>query len=149
MAHVVFGSLFYWPDWAIKYHARMMAKMLHGTKPDYSNLITQYYLINTELDLCIAAMGIKLYYTQKQQLPDSLVDLVPAYMTEVPLDPFNQFQPLKYRRNGRAWTVYSFGPDKKDDLGELDLDTPTALPHGALISETRKGDLVIAIRDGH
>jgi hypothetical protein len=59
-------------------------------------------------------------------LPASLNDLVPAYLSSVPCDPFDD-QPLRYRRLAPGWVVYSIGSDMRDDGGiEGDPNNPTS-----------------------
>jgi len=50
-------------------------------------------------------------------LPESLTDLVPAYLPEVPLDLFDG-QPLRYRKLPNGYVVYSIGRDLSDDGGK-------------------------------
>jgi hypothetical protein len=45
-------------------------------------------------------------------LPDKLDDLVPVYLDEVPMDPFNG-KPLQLEKKADQWTIYSVGPDAK------------------------------------
>jgi hypothetical protein len=49
--------------------------------------------------------------------PATLSELTPACLSAVPLDPFDG-QPLRYRTKGSGYTLYSIGPDLKDDGGE-------------------------------
>jgi hypothetical protein len=50
------------------------------------------------------------------QMPSSISELVPAYLSAVPLDPFTG-ESLRLRADQAQWTVYSVGPDLKDDRG--------------------------------
>ncbi len=50
------------------------------------------------------------------RLPDSLAELVPAFLAEVPVDPFDG-QPLRYHRTNDSCVVYSVGPNREDDDG--------------------------------
>lgn len=52
------------------------------------------------------------------QPPPTLDALVPAYLTRVPVDPFSG-QPLRYRIEGGAYTIYSVDDDRRDDGGAL------------------------------
>jgi hypothetical protein len=60
-------------------------------------------------------------------LPNSLADVSAELSEGIPEDPFDG-QPLRYRAMpARGYTVYSVGPDRKDDGGAargLDADTP-------------------------
>jgi hypothetical protein len=49
--------------------------------------------------------------------PSALSELTPGCLSAVPLDPFDG-QPLRYRTKGSGYTLYSIGPDLKDDGGE-------------------------------
>jgi hypothetical protein len=49
--------------------------------------------------------------------PAALSELMPAWLSAVPLDPFDG-QPLRYRTKGSGYALYSIGPDLKDDGGE-------------------------------
>jgi hypothetical protein len=46
--------------------------------------------------------------------PERLDQLVPDFLSAVPLDPFDG-KPLRYRREGDGWVVWSVGSDMKDD----------------------------------
>jgi hypothetical protein len=48
--------------------------------------------------------------------PESLAQLVPDFLPDVPMDPFDE-QPLRYRKLDRGHVVYSVGPDFTDDGG--------------------------------
>lgn len=50
-------------------------------------------------------------------LPESLAELVPAYLPEVPLDLFDG-QSLRYRKLPKGYVVYSIGRDLSDDGGK-------------------------------
>jgi hypothetical protein len=67
------------------------------------------------------------YRTQKGKLPESLSQLVPDYLEELPLDLFNsENAPYKYVKNDSGdFLIYSFGPDSDDDLGEIEYESKT------------------------
>lgn len=50
------------------------------------------------------------------KLPERLDQLVPEFLTAVPLDPFDG-RPLRYSLTGDGYVLYSVGPDKADDGG--------------------------------
>jgi hypothetical protein len=54
-----------------------------------------------------------------EQVPASLERLVPRYLPAVPVDPFSG-QSLRLREDGRGYTVYSLGRNRRDDGGQLD-----------------------------
>jgi hypothetical protein len=49
--------------------------------------------------------------------PDALTELTPDYSTSTPVDPFDGL-PLRYRKKGGGYLLYSIGPNLKDDSGE-------------------------------
>ena len=75
-----------------------------------------------DLDLRILQIraAIALYEKAHNASPDSLDALVPAFLPEVPMDPFSG-KPLRYVREGENWKLWSFGYDLKDDGGAASL----------------------------
>ena len=51
--------------------------------------------------------------------PDVLVQLVPDYLTELPLDLFAA-RPVQYRRDGQGFVLYSVGPNELDEEGRAE-----------------------------
>jgi hypothetical protein len=68
---------------------------------------------------CIAALATERYRRDHGRWPDALADLVPAYLAEFPVDPYDG-QPLRMRRLADKIVIYSVGSDRKDDGGKLD-----------------------------
>jgi hypothetical protein len=66
--------------------------------------------------LLITLLAVRLFEMEKERYPQSLDELVPQYLDEVPLDPFD-LKPLRYRKRQDKWIIYSIGPDCKDDGG--------------------------------
>lgn len=69
-------------------------------------------LVRTEL-------AIHGYRRDEGNFPTSLQTLVPAWLNEVPLDPFSG-QALVYRADAEGYLLYSVGNDGTDDGGILD-----------------------------
>ncbi|MDO8805799.1 MAG: type II secretion system protein GspG, partial [Elusimicrobiota bacterium] len=90
--------------------------------PSYEKLIPRYHLYYCQLNVLRSALAVKLYQRGARRLPESLGQLVPAYLDAVPQDSFNKFTPLSYVKAGRKFSVYSFGPDGKDGGGAAALD---------------------------
>jgi hypothetical protein len=57
--------------------------------------------------------------THQGRWPDKLAELVPAFLHELPLDPYDG-QPLRYRVHDDSIVIYSVGPDLVDDGGRID-----------------------------
>jgi hypothetical protein len=67
------------------------------------------------------ALAMERFNLATGRWPDKVQDLVPLYLSEVPLDPFDGV-PLRLIRKGHAIIVYSVGPDKEDNGGAVDLN---------------------------
>lgn len=96
--------------------ARMLVTL--GT-PQWRTVATKYYTSLAEFDTLVLGVAIKTYELERGRTPNDLGELIPAYLSKIPPDPFNNFQPLKYEKRERGWTVYSVGPDKVDNHGSL------------------------------
>jgi len=65
----------------------------------------------------ITTIAILRYKEDKEQLPESLDQLLSAgYLNQLPMDPYSD-GPLVYRRQGDDFVLYSFGADFDDDGG--------------------------------
>lgn len=73
-----------------------------------------------ELRAADATLAVERFRRQHGCLPDTLDATVPAYLPEVPVDPFSG-GPLKYLVAERAFTVYSVGENRTDDQGSAAL----------------------------
>ena len=65
------------------------------------------------------AVAATRYLIEKGSLPKSLDDLVPAYLSLAPADPFVAGAPLRFKKTEEALIIYSVGPDGEDDGGPL------------------------------
>lgn len=69
--------------------------------------------------LGMTACALERYRLAQGKYPESLKELVPAYLDAVTLDPLNN-EPLHYRATGEGWfQLWSVGVDGKDDGGVL------------------------------
>lgn len=68
------------------------------------------------IDLLIADCAIRRFLIDHGKPPRTLHELVPNYLTVVPLDPFAD-KHLSYRAMGTNYELYSFAHNKKDDGG--------------------------------
>jgi hypothetical protein len=69
-----------------------------------------------QIDCAIVALGIERYRLAKGSLPKVLDDLVPRYIDEVPIDPFDG-KPVRYKLTEPGYIVYSIGEDGTDEGG--------------------------------
>lgn len=90
-----------------------------------------------QLTIAKTAIAVKLYQLKENKLPNKLLELVPTYLPEMPKDIFGTgfVQSIKTQD---GFTVYSLGPNQKDDDGRLRYD-PT---NGTFSS----GDIALQIR---
>jgi hypothetical protein len=68
------------------------------------------------LRVSIAAVAVERFRVAHGQLPQSLNDLVPQFLSAVPADPFDG-KPLRYHRLAKGYVIYSVGADGQDDGG--------------------------------
>lgn len=72
--------------------------------------------------LTITAIALKRFQLRHKHIPSALNELVPEFISAVPIDPMN-IQPLRYKLNTDGmFVLYSVGEDGKDDGGD---PTPT------------------------
>lgn len=74
---------------------------------------------NTRAELrdAITAIAVERWRLMHQDsLPDSLSDLVPAFLKAVPEDPFDG-KPLRFKKLKKGYCIYSIGPNLRDDGG--------------------------------
>jgi len=70
------------------------------------------------LRLGLAALALeKFRAAHDNRYPDALGELIPDCLASTPMDPFDG-QPLRYRKKGSGYLLYSIGPDLKDDSGQ-------------------------------
>jgi hypothetical protein len=68
-----------------------------------------------------ATLAVERYRLANGKLPDKLDELVPAYLSAVPTDPFDG-QPLRYKKLAKGYVVYSIGENGRDDGGDEKKD---------------------------
>jgi hypothetical protein len=67
--------------------------------------------------LAETALAVERYRDDNKKLPEKIADLVPAYLKELLLDPFDG-APLRYRPVTNGYIVYSVADNRQDDKGE-------------------------------
>jgi hypothetical protein len=82
------------------------------------------------LHMAALAFAIERYRIDNGELPDSLEDLTPEIIAEIPSDPFDG-EDIRFLRLERGYRLYCVGADKNDDHGRVEpvrkktLDTST------------------------
>jgi hypothetical protein len=72
-------------------------------------------------DVVDCLLAIKRHELQHGTPPASLRELVPNFLPDVPLDPFDK-NPLRYRQSDGKCAVYSIGVNGVDDGGRFDVE---------------------------
>ena len=94
-----------------------------------------------EMRLLQLELAIQAWRSTYNELPDSLNDLIPQYLDEIPLDPFSEAGSLlQYRRSEDGYVLYSVGYNGTDDGG--------AAPDEDDVVGYDSGDLRLDIRFG-
>lgn len=74
--------------------------------------------LRARLRTAMAAVAVERWrIAHNGQIPDSLDELVPAFLASVPQDPFDG-HPLRFKKLASGYAVYSVGPDGVDDGGK-------------------------------
>jgi len=72
-----------------------------------------------DIDLLLVSAAVLLYYAEHGVGPDNLQQLIPTYTPTLPVDPFGGGQfGYKSKRGGKELSLYSIGPDLRDDGGK-------------------------------
>lgn len=109
-----------------------------GEQPDkFEPVIPRGKYPRMQLAIAKVAVAMKLYQLKENKSPNKLVELIPSYQPEIPKDIFGT-GPLRGIKTPSEFTIYSFGPNKKDDSGKILYD-PT---NGTFSS----GDIILQIR---
>lgn len=90
--------------------------ILKSLVPSFSGVINCDLRITALLRNAQVALAIQRYRLAKSKLPDRLKDLVPDYLSSIPLDPYDGKE-LRYKKLDTGFVVYSIGEDLSDDDG--------------------------------
>jgi hypothetical protein len=71
-----------------------------------------------EMHAAIVALAVERYRLKHERWPRMLADLCPEYLAAIPVDPYNG-ETLHYRRWAEGVVIYSVGPDKTDNGGNI------------------------------
>lgn len=103
---------------------------------------------DTQNALLTVMLALRAYKAEHGSYPNRLDALAPHYLAHVPDDPFALSTPLRYRRLGKTFLLYSVGPDGKDDGGKPIFDAAKGGPRPSLhdaryfVYPDSKGDIV-------
>ncbi len=71
-------------------------------------------------DLLMLEFALRAYRLEHGNYPAALEQLAPGHLQAIPTDPFGAGEILKYQRTTNGYTLYSNGPNGKDDHGTVD-----------------------------
>ena len=96
------------------------------------------------------AYNLQIYYARNGYYPDQLKHITsdPALWSDPFADNSKGWKPLRYKRDGKGYLLYSVGPDGKDDGGKplVNPNTHQPLKDPAQLTETSLGDIVFRNR---
>jgi hypothetical protein len=83
------------------------------------------------------AVALERYKSARGGYPDSLAALLStSHVYSLPVDPFSG-KPLGYRRTAEGYLLYSVGPDRLDQKGEVEYD-----PYDPVKGRYSEGDIL-------
>ncbi len=92
---------------------------------DMSSPVRKTIRMETARRMVVTALALKRFQLQHRKLPATLNDLVPEFLSSVPIDP-NDGNPLRYHANSDGtYLLYSVGEDGRDDGGDPTVPTTT------------------------
>lgn len=98
------------PSGKLKLFSRMML-------PALAKAIAKGAFDQAQLRLTMTALAIERFrLAHANATPDTLAGLVPQFLPEVPMDPFDG-KPIRYRRTESGYILHSTGMDRRDDGG--------------------------------
>jgi hypothetical protein len=75
--------------------------------------------------MALTAIALKRYHLRHGTFPNTLQELVPPYLSQLPVD-YMDGKPLRYRRDGPSFFLWSVGNDGQDGGGVPNQ----AMPYG-------------------
>ena len=94
-----------WGGWQIRVFV-----WLHGLERKQHD---DFRSVHAKTRLVICSLALQAYYLDHDAWPESLADLTPEYLSEVPKDPFTG-QPIVYHCDGPGYRLYCLPPDTAD-----------------------------------
>jgi hypothetical protein len=92
----------------------MMAQILAPATLRIGELDLRY---TAHMDIARTSLAIERFRLAAGKIPEQLADLVPKYLEQVPMDPFDG-QPIRYRRTEPGYVLYSVREDGQDNGGK-------------------------------
>jgi len=99
--------------WDARKHYCIISALL---LPAISSSLTREADGFARMRLATTALAIERFRLAHGRLPENLNELMPQFLSAVPIDPFDG-QPLRYHRLAKGYVIYSVGSDGHDDGG--------------------------------
>jgi len=84
--------------------------------PAFSRFFVQFHASEARVRLVTLARAVSLYHAKNKAYPKDLDALVPEFLSDIPLDPFDG-KPLRMKSESAGVTLYSVGENETDDGG--------------------------------
>jgi hypothetical protein len=94
--------------------------LVSGLAPSIDKIISRKCLVQANVAGLRLKIALRLYEQKHGQLPDDLKALVPEFLKEIPIDPYDG-QPFRYSKTEKK--VWAVGSNLKDDGGKMRKDT--------------------------
>jgi len=95
-------------DWKLGIVAALVWRVDDGTD--------RYFVGLARMRCAQACMGAERYRLETGDLPSSLDELIPAFIDNIPADPFAN-KPMRFRVTELGIVIYSIGPNEEDNGG--------------------------------
>ncbi|MBN1124619.1 MAG: hypothetical protein JXA82_06400 [Sedimentisphaerales bacterium] len=86
------------------------------TYPAHDRIHVLNLRMRGQINSARVAIAMERYRLAEGKLPEALEELVPLYLDEVPLDPFDG-KPLRYKQTNPGYIIYSIGEDQVNNGG--------------------------------
>jgi len=100
--------------WTLAFNRPFATTLVSMLIPALPPVYAKQFRRDTEFLATEVVCALKSYQVAHGTYPERLNELVPDFLSAVPSDPFDG-KPLRYRREGKEWVLWSVGSDLKDD----------------------------------
>jgi hypothetical protein len=110
--------------------------ILGGTEHGQGGIAALDLRTHAELDVARTALAIERHRLARGKTPEGLEELVPQYLEQVPIDPFDG-RPLRYRRTESGYLLYTILEDGQDNGGRERVNVRSEEPRDWCFIVTR------------
>ena len=95
-------------------------RLTQETNTSVLRSIEFYYRIQGQLRSALTAIAAERFRLDHGRFPETLDELVPEYLDEVPIDPFDG-KPIKMKETDLGIVIYTIGDDEVDNDGQVEF----------------------------